>query len=158
MFGLSGRAGSVYKTCERQAARDTARGEANFPDSGVSKREYRISCGCEHPFFFSLSLFPLRVLFLLLFFSGNVSVHCNVCVLATNTRLLCARVGMNRYVTSKNGERIEVSVIPKLSDRRDVVELGEFNNVDAEFGQGISPRSTRVFINDDDIFFQSCVG
>lgn len=65
---------------------------------------------------------------------------------------------MNGYVTSKNGERIEVSVIPKLSDRRDVVELGEFNNVDAKFGQGISPRSSRVFINDDDIFFQSCVG
>lgn len=39
----------------------------------------------------------------------------------------------------KNGERIEVSVIPKLSDRRDVVELGEFNNVDAKFR--ISPRS-----------------
>ena len=61
VFGLSGRTRSVYKTCERQAACDTARGMANFPDSGVSKHEYRISCGCEHPFFsfLSLSLSPL---------------------------------------------------------------------------------------------------
>ena len=67
MFGLSGRARSVYKTCERQAARDTARGEANFPDSGANI-EFHV--GASTPFL-SLSLFPLRALFPLLFFWGT---------------------------------------------------------------------------------------
>lgn len=48
----------------------------------------------------------------------------------------------------KNGERIEVSVIPKLSDRQDeVVELGEFNNVDANRGEYLLVRL--VYLNDD---------
>ena len=69
MFGLSGRARSVYKTCERQAARDTARGEANFPDSGANI-EFHV--GASTPFLsLSLSLFPLRALFPLLFFWGT---------------------------------------------------------------------------------------
>lgn len=48
----------------------------------------------------------------------------------------------------RNGERIEVSVIPKLSDRQDeVVELGEFNNVDANRGEYLLVRL--VYLNDD---------
>lgn len=104
MFGLSGRARSVYKTCERQAACDTARGMANFPDSGVSKHEYRISCGCEHPFFSSLSLsllaspssnFPISLL-------ANGTSPCIVIfwMLATNVRAFARVRGRN------NGGRI----------------------------------------------------
>lgn len=107
MFGLSGRARSVYKTCERQAARDTARGEANFPDSGVSKREYRISCGCEHPFFFfSSSLSPSSTLSIPFFFEERLSMHCNILDVGYEySFVVCTYVSvcMNGYVTSEMG-------------------------------------------------------
>lgn len=60
---------------------------------------------------------------------------------------VCVRVCVCEWIRNiKNGgERIEVSVIPKLSDRQGVVELGEFNNTEANFRRRISPRSILVF-------------
>ena len=86
MFGLSGRARSVYKTCERQAARDTARGEANFPDSGANI-EFHV--GASTPFLsLSLSLSPSSTLSTP-FFLGNVSMHCNILVVCWLRILVC---------------------------------------------------------------------
>lgn len=71
-------------------------------------------------------------------------MHCNILHVFA---CVCVRVCVCEWIRNiKNGgERIEVSVIPKLSDRQGVVELGEFNNTEANFRRRISPRSILVF-------------
>lgn len=97
--------------------------------------------GASTPFLFFLS-FPFEYSFCSFFFGGGTSP----CIV---TSCMCVRVPVCVCEWIRNikngGERIEVSVIPKLSDRQGVVELGEFNNTEANFRRRISPRSILVF-------------